>query len=45
MVKTNEDIGEQCIKKDNGILAVKNEDKKIAWKSYHKKLLNRVCMG
>ena len=46
MVKTNQDIiGEQCIKNDNGILAVKNEDKKIAWKSYHEKLLNRVCMG
>ena len=41
IVKTNQDItGEQCIRNDNGVLAVSDENKKIAWKSYHKKLLN-----
>ena len=35
IVKTNDNInGEQCIKNYNGILAVSDEDKKIARKSY-----------
>ena len=41
MVKTNEDIiCELCIKSNDGVLEVDDEDKKIAWKSYHEKLLN-----
>ena len=41
MVKTNQDIiGEQCMKNNDGVLAVSHEGKKIAWKSYHEKLLN-----
>ena len=32
MVKTNQDIiGEQCIRNDDGLLAVTDEDKKVAW--------------
>ena len=39
MVKTNQDIiGEQCIRNDDGVLAVSDEDKKIAWKSYYEDL-------
>ena len=31
MVKTNQDIiGEQCIRKDDSVLAVSNDDRKIA---------------
>ena len=41
MVKTNQDIiAEQCIRNDDGVPAASNEDKKIAWNSYHEKLLN-----
>ena len=41
MVKTNPDIlGELCVRKDDGITAVIDEDQKIAWKCYHEKLLN-----
>ena len=41
MVKTNQDIiGEKCIRNNDGVLAVSHEGKKIAWKSYHEKLLN-----
>ena len=41
MVKTNQDIvGEQYIKHDDGVLAVSDADKKIAWKRYHEKLFN-----
>ena len=40
MVKTNQDIEEQCIKSDDGVLAVSDEGKKIASKSYYWKLLN-----
>ena len=41
MVKTNQDIiGKQCIRDDNGVLAVSDEDKKMTWKSYHEKLSN-----
>ena len=42
MVKLNQDIiGQQCIRNDHDVLAVSDEDKKRAWKSYHgKKLLN-----
>ena len=41
LVKTNQDIiGEQCIKNDDGVLTVSDEDKKIACKSYHVKLFN-----
>ena len=37
MVKSNQGIiGEQCINNDYGALAVNDEDKKIAWKSYKK---------
>ena len=40
MVKTNHNVvGEQCIR-NNVILAVSEEDKKIALKCYHEKLLN-----
>ena len=39
IVKTNEDIiGEQCIRNDDGVLASRDEGKKIAWKSYNEKL-------
>ena len=42
MVKTNPDIiFGQHIRNDNGVLEVNNEDKKIARKSYHEKLLNK----
>ena len=31
MVKTNQDIiGEQCLRKDDSVLAVSNDDRKIA---------------
>ena len=41
LVKTNQDIiGEQCIKNDDGVLTVSDEDKKIACKSYHGRFLN-----
>ena len=41
MVKTNQDIiSGQCIKNDDCVLAVSNEDRKTVWKSYHEKLLN-----
>ena len=41
MVKDNRDIiGEQCIRNDDGVLAVTEEDKKVAWKSYYEGLLN-----
>lgn len=42
VVKINPDIiGQQCIRTDHDVLAVIDEDKKRAWKSYHgKKLLN-----
>ena len=40
MVKTNQDtVGEQCIRNDDGVMAV-SQSKKIAWKKYHEKLLN-----
>lgn len=40
-VKTNQDfIGEQCIRNDDGVLAVSGEDRKIHQKNYHQKLLN-----
>ena len=41
MLKNNQDnIGEQCIRNDDDVLAISDEDKKIALKSYHGKLLN-----
>ena len=41
IVKTNQPfIGGQCIRNDDGVLAVSNKDKKLAWKSYHEKFLN-----
>ena len=41
MVKTNQDIIDvDCFRSYDGMLAVSDEDKKIAWKSYHEKLLN-----
>lgn len=41
MVKTCEDfIGEQCIRNNDGMLAVRDEDKKKTQKIYHGKLLN-----
>ena len=41
MVKINQDIiGEQYTRNDHGVLAVSEEDKKRAWKSYHEKLFN-----
>ena len=41
MVKTNLDAtGKQCIRNDNGVPAVSDEDMKIPWKSCHEKLLN-----
>ena len=37
MVKTSQHIiGEQCIRNDDGVLAVSDEDKKIVWKSYER---------
>ena len=41
MVKDNRDIiGEQCIRNDDGVLAVSEEAKKVARKSYYENLLN-----
>ena len=41
MVKTNQYItDEQDISNDDTLLAVSDEDTKIAWKRYHEKLLN-----
>ena len=41
MVKINHNIiGEQYIRNDNGIMAASHEDRRVAWKSYHEKLLN-----
>ena len=38
MVKTNQDINdEHCIRNNGGVVAVSDEDKKIAWESYHEK--------
>ena len=46
LVKTNQDIiGEQCIKNDDGVLTVSDEDKKIACKSYHGNSLSQVDGG
>lgn len=40
MVKTNQNItDEHCIRND-GVLIVSDEDKKITWNTYHEKLLN-----
>ena len=39
IVKTNHNIiPEQCVRNDDDVLAVSDEDKKIAWKNYHEKL-------
>ena len=39
MVKTNQNIvGEQCIRNDDGVLALSEDDNKIAVKNYHEKL-------
>ena len=41
MVKTIQDIiCEQCIRNDDAVLAISDEDNKTAWKSYPEKLLN-----
>lgn len=41
MVYTNLDIiGEQSISNDNGVLAFRDEDKKLAWEIYLESLLN-----
>ena len=41
MSKTNQNIiDEQCIKNDDAVLTVSNENKEIPWKSYHEKLFN-----
>ena len=41
MFKTNQGIsGEQCVRTDDDLLAVSDEDKKISQKGYHEKLLN-----
>ena len=41
MVKINQNIiGNQCIRNNDGVLAVRDEDEKVTWKSNHKKLLN-----
>ena len=50
MVKTNQDIiGEQCIRNDDGVLAVSDEDKKIAWKIHYNPIksdyITRSCSG
>ena len=45
MVNTNEKmIAVHCIRNDDGVPAVSDEDKKIVWNNYHEKLLNTVCM-
>ena len=36
---------EQFIRNNDGVLAVSDEDEKIARKSCHKKLLKKVCLG
>ena len=33
-------IAGHCIRNDDGVPAVSDEDKKIVWNSYHEKLLN-----
>ncbi|KAK3893379.1 hypothetical protein Pcinc_002812 [Petrolisthes cinctipes] len=41
MAKTNQDIvGEKCIRNDDGVLAINEQDKKDAWKCYYERLLN-----
>ena len=41
MVETNQNIiGEMYIRNDDSKLTSNDGDKKITWKSYHKKLLN-----
>ncbi|KAK3896219.1 hypothetical protein Pcinc_000141 [Petrolisthes cinctipes] len=41
MAKTNQDIvGEKCIRNDDGVLAIHEQDKKDAWKCYYERLLN-----
>ena len=43
MVKTNQDIiDEHCIRNDDGVPAVIDENMKLDWKSYHVKLLNTL---
>ena len=45
MVKTNRGIiSEQCIR-NGGVLTVSVIDKKMAWKSYHEKLLNSKILN
>ena len=41
MVKINQDIiCKQCIRDDNDVSGVSDEDKKMAWKSYHENFMN-----
>ena len=41
MDKNNQDnLGEECIRVDDGVLTVSDEDKKITQKSFHERLLN-----
>ena len=43
VVKTNEDIiDKHCIRNDDGVPAVIDENMKLDWKSYHVKLLNTL---
>ena len=44
IVKPNEDIGEQCIRNDDDVPAVSDENKKVAWKSYEMLLNTDFCM-
>ena len=38
-------ISEQCIRNDEDVMAVNNENKKVAWKMYHKKLCEyKTCI-
>ena len=43
MTKNNQgNIGEQWIRNDDGVMAASNEDKWIAWKRHHEKLLKNT---
>ena len=42
IVKTNQDMISEWAIKNDGVLSVSDEDKKIAWEGYDGKLLNTV---
>ena len=38
-------MDEQCIRNNDGVMAVIDEDKKLSWKNYHERPLNTKING